>query len=101
MRVREAVAEAMVRERAESGELYGIDVSDLGNIRDYGPRTFAEASDIAQRVNHYRILLWAQEELDSCATDDSLSEGERAKKMCEVGLEAWHGLASVPWTVSD
>jgi hypothetical protein len=92
VRVREAVAAAMVRERAESGELYGIDVSDLGSARDYDPRTLAEASDIAQRVNHYRILLWAQQELDSCATDESLSEGERAKKMCEVALEAWQAL---------
>jgi len=92
MQVREVIAAEMASERAESGELYGIDVSDLDSARDYDPRTFVEQLDIVQRVNHYRILRRAQEELNSYAADVSLSEQERAARMCEVGLEAWKAL---------
>jgi hypothetical protein len=74
MQVLEAIAVEMASEHAESGELYGIDVSDLDSARDYDPRTFVEQLDIVQRVNHYRILRRAQEELDSYAADVSLSE---------------------------
>jgi hypothetical protein len=92
MQVLEAIVVEMASEHAESGELYGIDVSDLDSARDYDPRTFVEQLDIVQRVNHYRILRRAQEELDSYAADVSLSEQERAARMCEVGLEAWKAL---------
>lgn len=92
VRVREAIAEGLARERAESAKLYGIDVSDPAAGEDYDLQTLAEAAGILQRVNHYRILLWAQQKLDSYAADSSLSEQEHATKVCEVGLESWQAL---------
>lgn len=93
-RVRAAVAEGLARERAESAELYGIDISNPASGEDYDV-TLAEAADILQRVNHYQMLLWAQQRLDSYAADSSLPEQEYATKVCETGLELWRALDSL------
>jgi len=46
-------------------------------------------------ANNYLVCSWCQTKLDAYAADGSLSDEERAAKVCEVGVEALRGLEAV------
>ena len=88
---------AMQRIRAQARELYGVDIAREGWKEQFKQKhhSDAEAGLLLMAANNYLVCSWCQTKLDAYAADGSLSDEERAAKVCEVGVEALRGLEAV------
>jgi len=84
----------MQRVRTQAREAHGVDIVREGWKEQFKQKqhTEIEAGLLLLAANHYLVLLRCQRKLDAYAADVSLSNKERAVKVCEVGVEALRGI---------
>jgi DNA-binding CsgD family transcriptional regulator len=84
----------MQRVRTQAREAHGVDIAREGWKEQFKQKqhTDIEAGLLLLAANHYLVLSRCQTKLDAYAADVSLSNKERAVKVCEVGVEALRGI---------
>jgi DNA-binding CsgD family transcriptional regulator len=84
----------MQRVRTQAREVHGVDIAREGWKERFKQKqhTDIEAGLLLLAANHYLVLSRCQTKLDAYAADVSLSNEERAVKVCEVGVEALRGI---------
>jgi DNA-binding CsgD family transcriptional regulator len=84
----------MQRVRTQVREAHGVDIACEGwkELFKQKQHTDIEAGLLLLAANHYLVLSRCQTKLDAYAADVSLSNRERAVKVCEVGVEALRGI---------
>jgi DNA-binding CsgD family transcriptional regulator len=84
----------MQRVRTQVREAHGVDIAREGwkELFKQKQHTDIEAGLLLLAANHYLVLARCQTKLDAYAADVSLSNRERAVKVCEVGVEALRGI---------
>jgi hypothetical protein len=88
---------AMQRVHTQARELYGVDIAREGWKEQFKQKQHSdvEAGLLLMTANNYLVYSRCQAKLDAYAADKSLSDEERAAKICEVGVEALRGQEAV------
>ncbi len=87
----------MRRVRTRVRESYGVDIAREGWKDQFKQKQHsdAEPGPLLMEANTYLVYSWCQTKLDAYTADKSLSDEQRAAKMCEVGVEALRALDAV------
>jgi DNA-binding CsgD family transcriptional regulator len=84
--------------REQAARKWGIDIAypdELKQFRMDEPHSVIGATSLLMRANHYLVFEECLQKLDIYAADASLSEGELAIKVCEIGIEALNAYKGV------